>query len=288
MKSASLSHIGVATQSVAQTLVAVARAAKRPNARHPGGGRGRCGIGRNRFVIVPSGPGLRRGDGLFSYATAIALLALPASLALAQSSPGDAAFRAVFGGSGSGRITLDGRTVKFGRPRLVPLPDGRFALVSAGEIEGAAHVESGQIAVHYLKSDGKNYTVVRKWWNAGGGTSFGTAPAFSISTKFGPNPVIYTEGGGTWQGYTCSSGALIELTPAGPVEIATFPTHYDNGGTVEDERRATSISGTLGTIQPRKSFTITYRGSRNFAETYVLRGGKYRLSGDGESRMETC
>jgi hypothetical protein len=43
-------------------------------------------------------------------------------------------------------------------------------------------------------------------------------------------PVIAAEGGGTWQGYTCSILTLTELRPGGPAEIANMPLSYDDSG----------------------------------------------------------
>jgi hypothetical protein len=228
-------------------------------------------------------------DSIATPAFAALTLALLTSAVCAQADSSSAAFKSVYGKPGAATVIIEGVTITYGQPRLVPLPDGRFALVSAGEIKNAAHVESGRIAVHYLKYNGKTYNIVRKWWDAAGGqTGFGAAPAFSISTRFLGNPVVYVEGGYSGQGYTCSSGTLVELATAGPAIIATFPIYYSNAGTLDNERNATIIEGKVANIVAGKSFDVVYRGARRFTETYVRSAGRFRLAKGGESKMETC
>ena len=97
--------------------------------------------------------------------------------------------------------------------------------------------------------------------------------------------MIQVEGGGTWQGYTCSVTTLVELRPEGPAEIASFPSLYDDGGAVEDKPQ--SIRGRIADIRKGQGFTVKFEGTRSFTERYVWRGGKYEREG-GESRIPTC
>ena len=98
--------------------------------------------------------------------------------------------------------------------------------------------------------------------------------------------MIVAEGGGTWQGYSCDLVRLVELTPAGPREVADVQTYYDDSGVNPDANKGTTLTGKIANIQPGKSFDIVYSGSRSFTETWVRRGDKYELA--GETKMLSC
>jgi hypothetical protein len=158
-------------------------------------------------------------------------------------------------------------------------------LVSHGHVPDAAHVDAGTIAVHYLDAAGAGFRVRKSFPKAAESGSFGDLAEWSITDKFTDNPVIYVEGGGTWQGYTCSYTSLVELRPEGPVEIASFQSVYDDGGAAEDKPR--SIRGKIAAIRKGQDFTVKFEGTRSFAERYLWRGGKYQREG-GESQIPTC
>lgn len=158
-------------------------------------------------------------------------------------------------------------------------------LVSHGHVPDAAHVDAGTIAVHYLEADGTGFRVRRSFPKAAESGSFGDLAEWSVSDKFLDTPVIYVEGGGTWQGYSCSYTSLVALLPEGPKEVASFPSLYDDGGAVED--KAQSIQGKIADIRKGQGFTVKFTGTRAFAERYVWRGGKFQREG-GESRIPTC
>jgi hypothetical protein len=99
---------------------------------------------------------------------------------------------------------------------------------------------------------------------------------------------VTVSGGGTWQGYTCSVTTLLELAPDKPRELVTVPLHYDNGGAVNEGKKATAIDGKIARIVPGRSFDVVYSGARKFSEHYVRRGNAYVLAGGGETKMETC
>ena len=158
-------------------------------------------------------------------------------------------------------------------------------LVSHGHVRDAAHVDAGTIAVHYLDADGAGFRVRKSFEKAAESGSFGDLAEWSVSDKFADQPVIYVEGGGTWQGYTCSYTSLVELLPEGPKEIAAFQSVYDDSGAVEDKPQ--SIRGKIATIRKGAEFTVKFEGTRSFAERYLWRGGKYQREG-GESQIPTC
>jgi hypothetical protein len=100
--------------------------------------------------------------------------------------------------------------------------------------------------------------------------------------------VVAAEGGGTWQGYSCSVLTLTELRPAGPAELASIPLSYDDSGAKEDQSEATKIEGKLVNIVKGQSFDVAYSGSQAFIDHYVRAGGGYSLDGGAKSRMPTC
>ena len=158
-------------------------------------------------------------------------------------------------------------------------------LVSQGTVPDAAHVSAGKVAAHYLRVDGDRFTLLQAYPKAVVAGSSGSVASVAVRSDMGPDPVIVTEGGGTWQGYTCSGATLTALRPTGPVEIGFVPLGFDNSGGAGE---IASIAGRIANVVPGRSFDAVYSGTRAFTETYVLTGGKYVLQGGGKSQLETC
>jgi hypothetical protein len=168
--------------------------------------------------------------------------------------------------------------------RLIEAPFGPV-LVSHGYVPNAAHVDAGAIAVHYLAPAEDGFALVRDFPEAVEVGSSGELSDWSVSDKFSDLPVIQAEGGGTWQGYTCSYAVLSELTPRGPIELARIQTAYDDSGA--KETGAQSIEGKIGEIAKGKSFVVRYGGTRSFVERYVRRGDRFVREG-GKSQVPEC
>lgn len=198
------------------------------------------------------------------------------------------AFRAVFGRARQAPVTRDGRAYDFAPVTAVELGGGRIALVSTGALRDAGHAEGGLNAIHYLARVRGRLRVTGRWFGLGAGGSHGvSATQWGVSRALSRWPVLYTEGGGTWQGCTVSFATLTELRPTGPVDVAFFPVGFDNGGMVE-RPRARRIDGAIAAAVPDRSFTVRYSGSLRFGETYARTGNRYRLAGRRESRMPGC
>lgn len=191
-------------------------------------------------------------------------------------------FRRAFGSAGSAIVTLDGEKIKY-EPVAMTEVAGQRVLVARGTVIDAAHVTSGKVATIYFDKDGRALSRNLKAVESG---SSGVIANVAVSKAFGPLPVIVSEGGGTWQGYSCDMVKLVELTPGGPRELADIPTYYDDSGIDEKAGNGITLTGKIANIQPGKSFDVVYSGSRTFTETWVRRGDKYEL--DGETKMLSC
>lgn len=209
----------------------------------------------------------------------------------------DRAFQAAFAARGAATLQVaapsaDGaqsaaEAVRYTPGKLLWAPFGPV-LVSEGKVADAGHVSAGRIAVDYLKPAGDRFELVRAWPAAVATGSSGQVARWSVSTRFGDLPVIVSEGGGTWQGYTCSSAKLTELRPEGPVEIASVPLSYDDSGARSEEGAGTAITGRIINVVRSVSFDVVYTGARSFSEHWARGGnGGYAVAGGG-SQMKTC
>lgn len=213
------------------------------------------------------------------------------SSAAVPEKPTAAAFHAAFGKGDAVILKKQGQLkedVKYTPGNLVDTPFGPV-LLSPGEVQNASHVNSGKLAIVYLKHSGKGFEVVKKFVPATETGSFGKIVDWSVSKSFGENPVVSVNGAGNWQGYQCSTTTLVELTPQGPKELVTVPLTYDDSGAAAG-KKATQITGSIDNIQPGKSFDVAYIGFglKDFTERYVFRDGAYVLASGGKSRMQTC
>jgi Short C-terminal domain len=203
------------------------------------------------------------------------------------------AFEAAFGSAGSATVNAPadasdgGGAVTYRPDRLIQAPFGPV-LVSEGEIKDAPHVSGGRIGITYLRAEGDHFAVARSFPEAVVTGSFGHVGKWSVSPRFSDWPVIAAEGGGTWQGYTCSVLTLTELRPAGPAEIANIALSYDDGGASEEGSEATHVEGKLINIVKGESFDVVYSGSQAFSDHYVRSETGWALAGGGKSRMPTC
>ncbi len=200
------------------------------------------------------------------------------------------AFEAAFGSRGEAVVAVEAdgasEAVRFAPGRLI-WPSFGPVLLSEGKVQDPAHVSAGRIAVHYLKPTAERFEVARAFPSAVVTGSSGQVARWSLSPLFSNWPVVVAEGGGTWQGYSCSWLTLTELRPGGPVQLATVPLAYDDRGAREGEA-GRSIHGKIINVVRNQSFDVVYSGSRAFSEHYVHSGDRYGVAGGGRSTMETC
>ncbi|KAI1692935.1 hypothetical protein DdX_20927 [Ditylenchus destructor] len=149
------------------------------------------------------------------------------------------AFWAVFGESprNEAERTVKGEKVTFVPLTLVKLPGEVTALVSTGASDCEAHACAGFNSVHYLRRDkaGHRYAKIGEWLDIGARGTWGNPAArWGTTDAITGTPVLYTQGGGTWQGYSCDVAVLTELGAKGPVEIARFPIYYSTPAATTD------------------------------------------------------
>lgn len=199
------------------------------------------------------------------------------------------AFHAAFGKDGSAVFKKQGQlkeNVTYTPGELVSTSFGTV-LISPGEVADATHVNSGKVAIVYLKPSAKGFDVVQKFVPAAEAGSFGKIVDWSVSRSFGDLPIVSVNGAGNWQGHSCSTTTLVELTPTGPRHLATLPMTYDDSAAVGAKGNYTQINGRIENIQPGKSFDVVYFGSKEFTERYVRKDNVYMLAA-GASRMQRC
>lgn len=176
--------------------------------------------------------------------------------------------------------------ITYAAAKLVPLGGDRYALVSDGK-GGDAHVDTGALAIHYLKRKATGFERTGAWPEFVYDGTFGSPPQWSVRTDLTAAPAILTTGGGTWQGYTCSWSSVIELADAGPVLRAeTIPVHYDSGGAAFEEKDAKAMEATVAAGEKGRSFVVRYTGDRTANVTYALTGDKYVAT--SEPDLLTC
>ncbi|MEO5868017.1 MAG: hypothetical protein ABIS14_00385 [Sphingomonas sp.] len=209
---------------------------------------------------------------------AAALKSLPQGEQMAR------AFQAAFGKPAPVSATVDGSEETTTPAKLVWHGDTAF-LITSSAVKDGCHACSGSLGIYYLKADGARFAVTGKFPHAVEGQGFGAPPSgWSVSDRFGPSPVLYSEGGYTGQGYTCTSFDLTEFGADKPVKLVTVPIHYDNSDVGDGP--AESIDGKIASIEPGKSFTVHYSGSSAFDETYLRSPTGFTLR--GRTRMKTC
>lgn len=228
---------------------------------------------------------------ILTAASTLALLASPTTAQRARQSDAPvsrdvaAAQAAAWGRPGSTTYRIDNDNVRFSGGRLVQTRFGPV-LVAAGAPKEFGHPTPGYVGAFYLKRTPRGYARDRGFEKAVVSGSAGNVGEWSISNAFAANPVIYTEGGFSNMGSTCSYTSLTELTPRGPVEIARFQSYGDNNGSGPGQR-AFEVKGRIANIVRGRSFDVVFTGTRAGRDRYVWSGGKYRLAG-GRPHLDSC
>ncbi|MCJ8159623.1 hypothetical protein [Sphingomonas sp. LaA6.9] len=194
------------------------------------------------------------------------------------------AFRTAFK-DGATTLTLGDTRYAF-RPEGISWVGGRAVLISGGQGEDC-HGCAGTLAVHYLEPRGDTLQLVGAWPQTATGTSFGQPPEWTLRTDLASNPVLETQGGGTFQGYTCNAAELVELRPDAPVTVAEgVQLDYSDAGAVAGGR-AQNIRGKIIPGTKDQSFVVAYNGSSTARVTYQRHGQTYEKA-EGSTELPAC
>jgi hypothetical protein len=192
-------------------------------------------------------------------------------------------FQAAYGKPAPALRTVNEEEYAFSPHAVQSLEPHLVALISMGQNESAGHAQSGMNAIHYLRKTPAGYKVIGEYMGVGVAGTFGQpALRYALTKKLGKNPYFITQAGGTWQGYTCESTSLTELTPAKAVDRGSFASGYSNSGAVSKRRDQQDIDGMITAAVPDKSFTVTFSGTRKFSQTWVRGATEYGLKGEDE------
>lgn len=224
--------------------------------------------------------------------TAVLTMPLPAQPAPNRPAPpaarGElaAAQAAAWGRAGSTTYRIDNENVSYAGGRLLRTRFGPV-LVAEGRVKNFGHPSPGRIGAFYLKRGPGGFARGRAFPSAVTGGSMGGIGEWSVSDAFAAHPVIYTEGGMSNMGSTCSYVTLTELTPAGPIKIAGFQSYGSYAGGVGG--RAHETKGRIANIVRGRSFDVVFTGAgaRPARDRYVRVGNAYRLAG-GKPTLDSC
>ncbi|ODU19808.1 MAG: hypothetical protein ABS87_12955 [Sphingomonas sp. SCN 67-18] len=184
------------------------------------------------------------------------------------------AFRTAFKADDNASLAVGDETFSF-RPQSLSWIGDRAVLISAGRGDDC-HACAGTLAIHYLQPIDGGFTVAGAWPKATMGASFGAPPSWALRTDIAANPVIQAEGGGTFQGYSCAVGQLVELTPNGPVTIADGLTlGYSNAGAAIDGTPVRAFQAKIVAGEKDQNFTLVYQGAERATVTYRHEGATY-------------
>ncbi len=164
------------------------------------------------------------------------------------------------------------RTYRSGK--LIPLHDGQFALVSEGQ-GGEGHVSAGSLSIHYLRRTPAGFERTGSWPSILVTGTWGSPPEWTIRNDLMPFPTLVAEGGGTWQGTTCTWAHLVELIPERPmVRVNQIGLSYGDGG-AREEGAETSMEGVIMPGERGRTIRVRYTGDVDATVTYAKVGDVY-------------
>lgn len=214
-----------------------------------------------------------------------ALIAQPAIAAAATEL--DDAFTAAFGHAAPYTMTASGGALKnptafiYTPSGLVDVAPGIVALVSKGKLDDfGCHACFGTLAIHYLKRDGQNFSLLGAWPSIGGAAPYGEAAAWTLRKDLDTVPVLETTEDDGGQGCYQTWADLIALTPARPLLVSTYlPLATEYVPEPEEKKAGYKLSGRLIPAVRGKSFGIQYSGTRSLRVEYSRDGDAYVAKG---------
>lgn len=142
----------------------------------------------------------------------------------------DDAFALAFGAHGSSPQTVQWQhtatQVRYTPERLIAIAGG-YAVVAKGDVEDAAHVNSGFLGVVYLAPSPAGWMVSGKWPQLVETGSFGAIDGWRPRDDLFANPGLEADGAYQGQGCSVQSADLVELTPGAPTVRARVLLLFD-------------------------------------------------------------
>ncbi len=179
------------------------------------------------------------------------------------------------------RASGDEGVITFEPVALYRIRGDLYALLSTGSAEEQGHASSGTNAVHYLRSAEGGWQKTGEWFGLGSTGTWGNgATEWKFTRGLGKNPYLLTSGGGTWQGCSLSQTILTELAPDAPKDRGSFTDH--NSWSEESMGKNFSYNGTISTPVADRSFTLSYKGTKNLRQQFVRQGEDYKRIGPDE------
>ena len=210
----------------------------------------------------------------------------------------DDAFALAFGAHGSVLQTAqwqhDSIQVRYSPERLIPIAGG-YAVVAKGDVEDAAHVNSGFLGVVYLTPGPTGWSVSGRWPQLVETGSFGAIDGWRPRDDLFDNPGLEVDGGYQGQGCAVQSADLVELTPGAPTVRARLLVLFDYPQPDAADQPATDPADSvaiqyghtdakISALVKGQSFKAVYGGDYARTVTYSLNGpGLFSVSANVKS-----
>ena len=168
--------------------------------------------------------------------------------------------------------------------RLIETPFGPVRITELA-VRDPSHGTPGALTVTYLaRQDGELVTAIEYPHTVETGSN-GRMAAWHVDDRFTDWPMLVAEGGGTWQGETCTWITLTELRPTGPLLQASWQSYHATDGSLGEPEETV---GEVVDIKRNDRFTVRYTGSQEFENTWFKRADLYIMEGEDGNVLFGC
>ena len=168
--------------------------------------------------------------------------------------------------------------------RLIETPFGPVRITELAARD-ASHGTPGALTVTYLaQQDGELVTALEYPHTVETGSN-GRMASWHVDDRFTDWPMLVAEGGGTWQGETCSWVTLTELRPTGPLLQASWQSYHATDGAFGEPEETT---GEVLDIERNARFTVRYSGSQVFENVWYKRDDQFIMEGEDGNVLLGC
>ncbi len=167
--------------------------------------------------------------------------------------------------------------MRFSPALLVPLPQGRYALVSKGQnVDDTCHGCDGAYSVAHLKQVGSRLTLeAPPFAQADSDSGFGAPPKLELFNGLAAEPVLSVRGSHEGMGSVERWQSLIRL--GGDARATKVAATFPVGLTVRDEHNKLkcAMSAKLAPMAADQSITLTYTGALQRQVRYAWSGDRW-------------